>query len=427
MASGDVRVGDLPEATVIMDDDAFVLEQNGDPKKLTGAVLIKKLLEKLKGHGGILSWDLTASYGLVDTYTITFADGTEQYLNITNGEKGDPGDPGQLWIKYAHTMPTEESHSMGDIPDNYIGICPGNQTSAPFDWRQYTWYQWKGDKGDPGKQGIRGRSVFYTQSDRQASEDTSFTPGTIETRDEVLMVGDMILVPSGNLFRVTSLPTTANYVIGAEYLTSLLGPEGPSRLGGVRLFRSTAEVPAELTDRVYVFNISSLITGGENVAVGDLILDDSYNVFRVEALTELSVRASWAATWFRENAGTELPEYFDSIILKSSTPNSTKKFKLTVDDSGALTVAEHVELITATITDPIDWGASYTGEITCESGMTWEEFCNSDYNTMGFYIGDGGVMEPNGCFLLWQDGSLYYKQTPRARIVAGREYQWDML
>ena len=43
-----------------------------------------------------------------------------------------------------------------------------------------------------------------------------------------------------------------------------------------------------------------------------------------------------------ENLATDEPEY-TSIILKSSTPGSIKKFKLTVDDDGILITEEVVE------------------------------------------------------------------------------------
>lgn len=283
MASGDVRVGDLPEATVIMDDDAFVLEQNGDPKKLTGAVLIKKLLEKLKGHGGILSWDLTASYGLVDTYTITFANGTEQYLNITNGAKGDPGAPGQVWFKYASQMPTEESHSMSDIPDQYIGICGGNGASAPTDWKKYTWYLWKGYQGDKGD---RGFSIFRADISSQGTGDTEVVPGLIETHGETLMIGDMLLAPSGNLYKVTSLPTADRYLVGAKYLTSLLGPKGETRVGGKRIYYTSTKPPEEMTDRVYAFELEDVNTRGDNPVEGDYLIDRNKNVFTISIITE---------------------------------------------------------------------------------------------------------------------------------------------
>jgi hypothetical protein len=38
----------------------------------------------------------------------------------------------------------------------------------------------------------------------------------------------------------------------------------------------------------------------------------------------------------------EVPTEYDAIILKSSTPDSTKKFRLTIDDNGVLSAEEVV-------------------------------------------------------------------------------------
>lgn len=50
------------------------------------------------------------------------------------------------------------------------------------------------------------------------------------------------------------------------------------------------------------------------------------------------LRVSSAGKWTAE--AYELPTEFDSIILKSSTSSSTKKFKITVDDTGTLKAEE---------------------------------------------------------------------------------------
>lgn len=422
MASGDVRVGDLPEATVIMDDDAFVLEQNGYPKKLTGAVLIKKLLEKLKGHGGILSWDLTASYGLVDTYTITFANGTEQYLNITNGAKGDPGAPGQVWFKYASQMPTEESHSMSDIPDQYIGICGGNGASAPTDWKKYTWYLWKGYQGDKGD---RGFSIFRADISSQGTGDTEVVPGLIETHGETLMIGDMLLAPSGNLYKVTSLPTADRYLVGAKYLTSLLGPKGETRVGGKRIYYTSTEPPEEMTDRVYTFELEDVNTRGDNPVEGDYLIDRNNNVFTISIITEAGViRANWIATWFKEQPAMELPEYFDYLVLKSSSPNSIKKFKLTVDDSGEMSIEEIIKIGTFTTEDTYGMGG-YVGTLNFAVGMTWQQFVESEYNTQGFVIQGSSILDASGCYLFRRATPAKYYQTPENKIIDGQVYEWD--
>ena len=99
---------------------------------------------------GIQSFLKTSTEGLVDTYTVTYNDGTRDAFTVKNGEKGDKGDNAYIWVKYASQDPTAGSHSFGDVPDAWIGIYWGTESTAPGDWQAYHWYQWKGEKGDKG-------------------------------------------------------------------------------------------------------------------------------------------------------------------------------------------------------------------------------------------------------------------------------------
>lgn len=146
----DKSIEELNPASTINANDSFVLSQNGAAMRLTGQVLINWLTKMADGHGGIASITKTGTSGVVDTYTITLADTTTFSFNVTNGAKGDPGDNGNVWIKYASQMPTDASHSMGDIPDMWIGISSGHDDTAPTDWKKYTWYKFKGEKGETG-------------------------------------------------------------------------------------------------------------------------------------------------------------------------------------------------------------------------------------------------------------------------------------
>lgn len=197
----DKSVGELIAAQSVTPTDLFVLEQSGTAKKLTGQILENWLVSFADGHGGIQSiaklstigladtyritladtttFDFvvtngrsitgiskTGTSGLVDTYTISYNNGTNSTFTVTNGAKGDKGDNAYVWIKYAAQEPTESSHSMGDIPDDWIGIYSGNASTAPTDWQQYTWYQIKGEKGDTGAAAtVTGTTVEYMISD----------------------------------------------------------------------------------------------------------------------------------------------------------------------------------------------------------------------------------------------------------------------
>lgn len=193
----DKSVGELIPAQSVTPTDLFVLEQNGTAKKLTGQILENWLVSFADGHGGIQSiaklstsvladtyritladtttFDFvvnngrgitgiskTSTSGLADTYTISYNNGTTSTFTVTNGEKGDKGDNAYMWIKYASQEPTESSHSMGDIPDNWIGIYSGNASMAPTDWKQYKWFKHKGEKGDTGSPAtLASKSVTY--------------------------------------------------------------------------------------------------------------------------------------------------------------------------------------------------------------------------------------------------------------------------
>lgn len=197
----DKSIDHLNAAEKIYATDLFVLQQSGSAKKLTGQVLLNWLTAAADGHGGIQSiakrstsglvdtyritladtttFDFvvnngrgitgiskTSTSGLVDTYTISYNNGTTSKFTVTNGAKGDKGDNAYIWIKYASQEPTESSHSMGDIPDDWIGIYYGKASTAPTDWKQYQWFKHKGEQGDTGAAAtLLNRSVTYQVSD----------------------------------------------------------------------------------------------------------------------------------------------------------------------------------------------------------------------------------------------------------------------
>lgn len=198
------------------------MEQTGTAKKLTGQILENWLVALADGHGGIQSLAKTSSSGIVDTYTITYADTTTSTFTVTNGKGissitqywavsasnstvpsqwyttrqtmtvtnkylwsymhyayndgtsydtpysvigvyGDTGAQTYVWIKYAGIRPTSNA-DMGDTPDNWIGIYVGLSATAPTSYTAYTWYQYKGEKGDPGDASeVTAQSVTYLE------------------------------------------------------------------------------------------------------------------------------------------------------------------------------------------------------------------------------------------------------------------------
>ena len=197
----DKAISELVAAEQIKSTDMFVLEQDGTAKRLQGQTLLNWLTAAADGHGGISNIAKTGTDGLVDTYTITLADTTTKTFTVTNGNgltafeklstvglvdtyrftradgtyftfavangaKGDTGEASHVWIKYASQQPTASSHSMGDLPDAWMGVYSGTAAEAPDDWQQYTWYQIKGEKGAPGASAtVTGTTVEYMVSD----------------------------------------------------------------------------------------------------------------------------------------------------------------------------------------------------------------------------------------------------------------------
>ncbi len=149
----DKSVSELVEASRVTATDLFVLEQNGEAKKLSGQTLENWLLEMAEGKGGIQKIEKTASSGLVDTYRITFSDTSTFIYTVTNGAQGEPGAKTYLWIKYSDQKPTSNA-DIYDTPDNWMGIYTGDASAPPVEYTQYTWFQIKGEPGPTGSAAV---------------------------------------------------------------------------------------------------------------------------------------------------------------------------------------------------------------------------------------------------------------------------------
>lgn len=251
----DKSIEQLNAAERVNLSDLFVLQQSGTAKKLTGQVLKNWLLELAQGHGGITSialqstsglnktyritladdtyFDMTVSdgkgitsvektgtAGLVDTYTMSFNAGSDFVFTVKNGEKGDKGDADRLYFKFASQKPTDASHSMGDVPDEWLGFYAG--TTAPTGWQDYTWVRVRGDKGDKGDPAtLTGHSTTYMVSDS----------GTIVPSGS--WVADVPSVPQGKyLWTKTVLNfNTGNPV--TSYSVSRMGLDGSGAVSTV--------------------------------------------------------------------------------------------------------------------------------------------------------------------------------------------------
>lgn len=269
----DRAIKDLDVATEVTSEDMFVLEQNGVAKNLKGNVLKLWLLKMADGRGGIDRIEKTGSNGLVDIYTIIYAnettstftvtngksitgiakvssadlvdtyrisynDGSATDFTVTNGAKGDKGDNAYVHVKWASQLPTEAYHDMGDIPDDYIGIYSGNLSTAPLDWAQYKWFQYKGEKGDTGDPAqVVSAEVVYQLSENGTTPPTGAWSEIIPTvpQGRFLWTRTTVMFNTGN--PVVSYSAVRNGVDGKGSVTTVNG-KSPDTTGNVALTAS---------------------------------------------------------------------------------------------------------------------------------------------------------------------------------------------
>ena len=126
----DQTISELARATAFEPDDLMVLERSGEAMAIPEGLLIKTLTEAADGHGGIRSIQKTGTAGLVDTYTVTLADGTTSTLTVTNGEKGDKGDKGEKGDK-GDPPPLTMREISYQVSDSGTAIPSGHWEPVP--------------------------------------------------------------------------------------------------------------------------------------------------------------------------------------------------------------------------------------------------------------------------------------------------------
>ena len=308
----DKAISELVAAEQIKSTDMFVLEQDGTAKRLQGQTLLNWLTAAADGHGGISNIVKTGTDGLVDTYTITLADTTTKTFTVTNGNgltafeklstvglvdtyrftrsdgtyftfavangaKGDTGEASHVWIKYASQQPTASSHSMGDLPDAWMGVYSGTAAEAPNDWQQYTWYQIKGEKGDTGAAAtVTGTTVEYMVSDSGTIVPSGSWSTTIPT------------VPQGKYLwtRVTTTFNTGSPAV--SYSVTRMGIDGtgsvstvndksPDESGNVALtaadIATSGGVSVEAKLNTLGEEKQPLLTPGDNISITGNTID----------------------------------------------------------------------------------------------------------------------------------------------------------
>lgn len=161
-------INQLDNASSLDATDLLVLwdSSTNTAQNMTGQQFTTWLTALAAGKGGISSIAKTGTAGLVDTYTITYADATTSTFTVTNGAKGDQGDQTYVWIAYSATEP-ESDADMSVIPAPWMGIyCGLEATQSNLHYTDYTWYEIKGPKGDgvsyTAQTGTAGLTKTYT-------------------------------------------------------------------------------------------------------------------------------------------------------------------------------------------------------------------------------------------------------------------------
>lgn len=307
----DKAISELVAAEQIKSTDMFVLEQDGTAKRLQGQTLLNWLTAAADGHGGISNIAKSGTDGLVDTYTITLADTTTKTFTVTNGNgltafeklstvglvdtyrftrsdgtyftfavangaKGDTGEASHVWIKYASQQPTASSHSMGDLPDAWMGVYSGTATEAPDDWQQYTWYQIKGEKGDTGAAAtVTGTTVEYMVSD----SGTIVPSGSWSTTIPTVPQGKYLWTRVTTTFN-TGSPTVSYSVarmgIDGAGSVSTVNDKSPDESGNVVLtaadITTSGGVSVEAKLDTLAEEKQPLLTPGDNIAISGSVI-----------------------------------------------------------------------------------------------------------------------------------------------------------
>ena len=408
----DKTVGELIAAQSVTPPDLFVLEQNGTAKKLTGQILENWLVSFADGHGGIQSIvkkstsglvdtyritlaDTTtfdfmvtngksiksiskeSTSGLVDTYRITFNDSTSSTFTVTNGAKGDKGDNAYIWVKYASQNPTSSSVSIGDIPDNWMGVYFGTSATAPTSYSEYKWYQIKGKKGDTGAPAI----LTSSKVEYQVCDSGYIIPsGAWSTSVPVVPQGKYLWT------RITNTFNSGSPVV--SYSVSRMGMDGSGSVTSVSNISpdESGNVPLKATNIGAVPSIGGTMTGelnmsGRNITnLGDPVIDH-----HAATMAFVNQQVKNASPWnMLDNSNFANP--VNQRGLESYTGNCFSIDRWRVNADTTLTVMDGFVRITGR------WNFWQVVPVTLKAGKTYTAVAkckaSTDTRTLYFYLRD---------------------------------------
>ena len=261
-------INQLDNASSLDATDLLVLwdSSTNTAQNMTGQQFTTWLTALAAGKGGISSISKTGTAGLVDTYTITYADASTSTFTVTNGQKGDTGDQTYVWIAYSATEPDSDS-DMSLIPAPWMGIYVGlESTQGNLHYTDYTWYEIKGPKGDgvsyTAQTGTAGLTKTYTMYTADGTPVGSFSvtdgAGAVSLVNGIAPDGDgnvLAVVTSVEDLGLTSgsasiadaydalLPAQILFAPAADFAVGELPLVGGSRLtmGTVEIIKATSD------------------------------------------------------------------------------------------------------------------------------------------------------------------------------------------
>lgn len=210
----DKTIDMLQAATAVGPNDLFVLQQSATAKKLTGQILENWLVALADGHGGIQSIAKTSTSGLVDTYTITYADTTTSTFTVTNGKtmsgvtiyyavsNSDSTAPSSGWSTSYQQM-TQTNRFLW----SYEVIAFNDSTSITTEKVVIGVYGQKGDTGATGN-GIASMSAGTHTPGEYTLYTITFTDGTSQTLYSYDGVGITSIAKTGTVGLVDTYTIT---------------------------------------------------------------------------------------------------------------------------------------------------------------------------------------------------------------------------
>lgn len=216
-----VSIGDL---VVLQNGRVYYIESVADR---TVACRYKFSIKGDTGEtgNGIGSIVKTSTSGLVDTYTITYTDGTTTTFTVTNGEQGEQGPPGATGATGAQGTSISNVEVIGGTEGSdirfRITLSDGEEiTTDDVELPM-------GATGSKGDTGAQGKCIYYQSSSTSTSNYISnLSKANISVPDGwTVAIGDLVVLQNGRVYYIESIAETT---VACRYKFSIKGEQGVS-------------------------------------------------------------------------------------------------------------------------------------------------------------------------------------------------------